>query len=200
MFEQYLCTLVGGVGGVESASCRRHGHRVLEPLIHVVLIKAPCGVLTSVSSFPRPNPDPESYRSPFFCEFRPFVKVFCVEMGPKLGFKKCMKCTWKMSCTDPHNLCLRCLGPHHQSASCEDCQVLTSKSRKQREQNLLLQRLLEAPRCRSRSRSRSRRRSRHHSSKSRFRRHSEKSSSLRSGKSQKHKKKHSSHRESRSPS
>ena len=91
------------------------------------------------------------------------TSILCVEMGPKSGFKKCTKCTLKMSCTNPHNLCLQCLGPRHDTASCEDCQALTLKTRREREQKLALQWLSQAPRSRSQSHSRSRRHSRHNS-------------------------------------
>ena len=50
-----------------------------------------------------------------------------------------------MSCTDPHDVCLRCLGPRHDSASCQDCQAMTPKAQKQREQQLLLLRVLAGP-------------------------------------------------------
>ena len=111
------------------------------------------------------------------------------------GFKQCTRCNWEILCTNPHDLCLQCLGQRHDSASCKDCQAVTPKAQKQREQQLRLQWLSQAPQSRSWLRH-----SQHRSSKSCSRRHSDKSSSLRSGKSHKHKKKHGSLHESRSPS
>ena len=116
---------------------------------------------------------------------------------PKSGFKKCTRCSGTMSGTDPHEFCLKCLGPRQDTASYLDCQAMTPKALRQREQSMLLTRLSQAPQ--SRSRSRSGRRSRHHSH-SRSRRQLDKPSSSRSVKSKKHRTRHRSRHKSQSPS
>ena len=44
------------------------------------------------------------------------------------GFKSCPSCRYKLSLTDPHRYCLRCLGRKHDMTTCKSCLSLSRKS------------------------------------------------------------------------
>ena len=138
----------GSVDGVESASCGHRGCHALKPLTQAVHIKAPCQRADASFFFSTSKCGsgelPHSHL--FCCTFlNRFVKRFVRRMGPKHGFKHCQKCNRFLSSTDPHKLCLWCLGHRHDTASYKDCQSLTPKARRERSQKLLVQRYLKAP-------------------------------------------------------
>ena len=68
--------------------------------------------------------------------FMAVVFLFMVVTPPRgreTGFKQCNKCGKnKMSLTDPHTLCFRCLGPDHLYQSCNQCKGLLPDSRSRR--------------------------------------------------------------------
>ena len=89
----------------------------------------------------------------------------------KSGFKPCRDCERQMSITDPHKVCIWCLGSDHDVGGCRSCQAMNPKTLRERVAKLCLARQRGEKRKRPRrSRSPSQKRSSSKSS-TRHRRH-----------------------------
>ena len=56
----------------------------------------------------------------------------------KSGFKQCEDCDGQMSITDPHRICIWCLGSDHDVGNCVNCQKMNPKTLKDREAKMFL--------------------------------------------------------------
>ncbi|KAF7250570.1 3-hydroxy-3-methylglutaryl-coenzyme A reductase [Varanus komodoensis] len=63
-----------------------------------------------------------------------------LQNAKRAAFRKCADCGSKMAPTDPHDLCLLCLGEGHRTDKCVHCLAFSKQARKNRENRL--QRLL----------------------------------------------------------
>ncbi|KAF7246858.1 Diacylglycerol kinase epsilon [Varanus komodoensis] len=71
-----------------------------------------------------------------FLYFSALLSSPLISMAQHAAFCKCSQCGAKMSPSDPHDLCLLCLGEGHRTDKCGHCQAFTNQAQKTQENRL----------------------------------------------------------------